>query len=547
MTHNLYVQKCEKAPAGKDYRDILLNRGRPRLMDNTAIDNIRERVKFSAGKENCIIDMDIEIKKEVLIARQRRGLHALPRNWNPSHSTNKRAKSVIGVGISTFTPDDTTQSRDIANKSIRSMLSDYLLAEESSSVVPELNVNIDACTLKYAGKKFQERPKAYAPTGTKHVKIVNKKAPDARKLSGDAKKKAPPNILPQRIKSVTFSNVLGATAEIVLLKKLPKEAFVLQNPEPLFIRLPWLKTTLGPGGRPGYLVLMRKQNQRDQDYMESHSNRAFCKWYAATIIAPYIDATRKMIGKPENWAMITFDGESGQIQEFRFPRYHQIKSGKGSAAATGARQGNDRGKQFWNLHSYNNPKNKLYDGKVLSDAQEKNLNDVIKGKVKMRSGHKKALYQFLASCPYKYGSAMKPSTVATGFKVCGIHPLDFETMAETSVTWKHDLSDIEKDRIRSLLPKFRKEWQDNGGIIPETFFRRNNIPDDEDYLQRNELSIERKRACMLPFMEEGHEKICEVDSDPDGEDDRHQTEPATKDFEGASFTYLTYSHILFIM
>lgn len=490
-----------------------MNRGRPKALDNRSIDNIKSKIKEAAEKENCVVDIEVEMKAEVIAARARKRLKPLSSSWEPSQTLSKRTKAVIKVEMSEYAPDETTESRDIANNSIRSMLSDYFLAEETNTVDPALSGGIDACTLKYAGKKFEEKKKAYAPIGTKHVKTVRKNNPDARRLRGDAKKAAVPNILPQRIKSVTFSTALGATAEIVLLKKLPKEAFI--KDAPLFIKIPWLKKSVGPGGRPGYLVLMRQQRVGDRDYNQAHSNRAFCRWYRQTIIGPFIDAVRKELGKPNAWAMITFDGENGQIQEFRFNRDKRVKSGKGSAAATGARQENDRGKQFWNLHSYgrNKGKNHHYKGKYLTDSQEKHMNELMKGHVKMRSPQKKALFQFLAAAPYMYASAMRPSTISEGYRVCGKYPLNFEIMAETSATWRKSLPEVEKYRIRCLLPKLREIWRANYGFIPEKSFRLYNIIEDKDKLQRNELNIDRKRACMLPFLGEndGYVDVLEED------------------------------------
>ena len=91
-------QKCKDKPAGTDYRDVLLNRGRPPLVDARVQELIEFKVASQRASKNCVtegssdcgVNIDDMMLKEVNKDRLRKNLRLVP----VSKSTMSRCKAV---------------------------------------------------------------------------------------------------------------------------------------------------------------------------------------------------------------------------------------------------------------------------------------------------------------------------------------------------------------------------------------------------------------------------------------------------------------------
>lgn len=265
---------------------------------------------------------------------------------------------------------------------------------------------------------------------------------------------------------------------------------------------------------------------KDADYDESHADASIDSWYAVQLLKGHVAKSREVFGISNSRGGVLFDGENGQIDGYRFEESDNVTSYKGSAACTSARQPMDRAKSFWNMKS--KERHRKHRDKALSKEDEAKLESKLKSHgVKMRSGHKKLLKQFLGRLPYLLSSSLRVDLVEDGWNKSGLYPYNFTTMSSTCPAWK-DIRPMERARIESLFPVFYNEFKDKGKI-PETFFDLHGIPEDKRGNRGNESQCtNRHRAEVLPPVDELSSSSELIDGSGESSDSESDSEPEEK-------------------
>ena len=126
---------------------MLLNRGRPPLVDARVQDVIEVEVASQCASENCVtegssdhgVNMDDTTLKEVNKDRLRKNLRLVP----VSRSTISRCKAVAGAKFSQHGAKKSTKNREVSVNSHRSLLPDAALAHKLRHIKGFLKVNVD--------------------------------------------------------------------------------------------------------------------------------------------------------------------------------------------------------------------------------------------------------------------------------------------------------------------------------------------------------------------------------------------------------------------
>lgn len=261
----------------------------------------------------------------------------------------------------------TTARRDEATCSYRNLISDDCLAKHLSTFDHRLVGNCDASTLRVVSGEDPDKVQlAWFPSDSdvKSVTTVRKRRL-RRDMTPEERKKAEPNLLPQRMKLLVTGTPSGATAPVVVMWKIKKTEFKIPDNGPLKAKFQFTSKDSGPSALPGHLVLRRKQETKDRDYDEKHSDAAIDRWHSG-IIKDFFDMSRTTFNLENSKATLSFDGENGQMQGHRWNRQDNMESAKGSAACTSARQPMDKAKAFWVLKAQQ--RKKKHRDEILCEA-----------------------------------------------------------------------------------------------------------------------------------------------------------------------------------
>lgn len=195
--------------------------------------------------------------------------------------------------------------------------------------------------------------------------------------------------------------------------------------------------------------MRKKQEKKDCDYDPRHSDAAIDEWYGRAVIKQLFDDTREAFNLQDKEAMLTFDGEHGQIEGYQWTRGEKIFGSKGSAACTSERQPMDQARSFW--ITKDQERARKHRDKRLEDNDFKTLKDSIEErKIVIDSNTFKCMQLFLGRLPYLLGSALRPDIIADGWSRKGIYPHDWIKLKKTCPGWKR-LTETEQDRIEGIF------------------------------------------------------------------------------------------------
>ena len=116
---------------------------------------------------------------------------------------------------------------------------------------------------------------------------------------------------------------------------------------PAFTKLKFISKDVGPHAQPGFLVLRQKQERKDRDCDPRHSDAAIDEWCGKNVMKPLFDDTRAAFDVKDKEAILSFDGENGQMEGHRWVQDDKMLGCKGSAACTSERQPMDQARSFW--------------------------------------------------------------------------------------------------------------------------------------------------------------------------------------------------------
>ena len=463
------------------------NAGRPSILDDTGIINIRKHLRESMATQTCqnsmLTPFHLVIEAQACDTKKRRGLAGA--DVRVSKKTVKRIK--LNNSFVEVLCQFKTHARSFAESDVRNLYSFAIMNEAFvSSVDAAMCFNWDATQ--------------YCINAEGHATIV--------KCGSDSDK--PATALSEgglgfAIKYYHFHNANADVAPAVFIiadDTMGPEDFVWEE----VVGLSHTQLV----GATGYLIFTKTRN----------CNSAFYRWYAHHIVAPFVQTCRESHdcknrdGTPMR-AFVVCDGEPSQIQVFQegfildLMRVNQIDFGKSPASCSAITQSSDDSDFF---KASKKKLVRIRETDYISQGLNTRLHNIIAARKdaddqgRFTSAKKGLICNALQQVVYSIKHVLTPEIVKTGYKRIGQYPVNFKATIGrcTRQVTARDM-DLMERALPAMVEIFRttgkvtEAQMDAAGIPSVNAESTNSKPKDERPLHQQRSVIMNSEDCISQY------------------------------------------------
>lgn len=486
-TMKRYIRKYNKwrLTGVDDFHDS--RGGRPSLVDDTGIINIRHILRAAVANQACqktmVSNFQLMLENEARETKKRRGLADL--EGRVSKKFVKRFKNDNNFVDATC--QFKTHARIFAESDPRNLYSFAVMNDSfMSSRDASMCFNWDATQ--------------YCVDAEGHATIVKCKGDDER----------PPTALSAgglgfAIKYYHFHNAAGDMAPMVLIVA----DDTMGDNEFFFSEIPGLSHTQLLDA-VGYLVFTKTRN----------CNSSFYQWYANFVVAPFVLKCRASYcntnpdGTPMR-AFVVCDGEPSQIQVFQEATILKLMSdslidfGKSPASCSAITQASDDSDFF---KASKRKLVRIRESDYIHPGLDKRLKDILLGRLnvdgehRLTSARRTLICNSLQQVVYSIQHVLTPEIVKAGYRRIGQFPVSFSmTMSRCTrvISWK-DMEHM-REKLSAMVAIFRstgvltESQMDEAGIVSVNDEASNGRPKDDRPLHQQRSVIMNGDDCIAQY------------------------------------------------
>jgi hypothetical protein len=461
--------------------------GRPPLVDHDGIINIRQTLRTAVATQNCqttmVSNFQIMLEGEVTNSKKRRGLAGL--ETRVSKKFVKRFKD--NNNFVEATCQFKTHARIFAESDPRNLF--------SFAVMNEAFMGTRDATMCFNWDATQ-----YCVDAEGHATIVKCRGDDDRPATALSA-----GGLGFAIKYYHFHNAAGDMAPLVLIvadDTMGEGEFFVQEVAGLS------HTQLVDA--TGFLVFTKTRN----------CNAAFYRWYAHTVVAPFVLKCREAYGNqnPDGTPMRAFvvcDGEPSQITVFQegfildLMAESLIDFGKSPASCSAITQASDDSDFF---KASKKKLVRIRESDYIHPGLDKRLKELllgrttIEGENRMTSAKRSLICNSLQQVVYSIQHVLTPEIVKAGYRRIGQFPVSFVTTMSrcTRLISGRDMDNM-REQLAGMVDFFRRtgilteDQMDAANILSVNDEASNGRPKDDRPLHQQRAVIMNGSDCIAQY------------------------------------------------
>ena len=462
--------------------------GRPPIIDDTGIINIRKNLRENLASQSCqqsmITQFHLRVETEAAETRKRRGVAGS--DIRVSKKTIQRFKSQNSFVESKC--QFKTHARIFAESDPRNLFS---FAVMNQAFLSERD----------AAMCFNWDATQYCVDAEGHTSIV--------KCEGEDRQRSATSLsaggLGFAIKYYHFHNACGDVAPAVFII-----ADDSMSETELFVEEVTGLSHTQLVDATGFLVFTKTRN----------CNAEFYRWYALTVVAPFVIKCKESynsqnIDKTPMRAFVVCDGEPSQIQVFQEHRILEIMAealidfGKSPASCSAITQASDDSDFF---KASKKKLVRIRETDYINQGLDGRIKQIVSGRVtldgesRFTSAKKLLICNSLQQVVYSIKHVMTPEIVKTGYKRIGQYPVSFLTsMSRCSrVISARDMEHMQ-EALPAMVEIFRtkgiltEEQMDAAGILSVNDEASNNRPKDDRPLHQQRSVIMNSVDCIAQY------------------------------------------------